>query len=93
MRFELLEGQREDGSFAFRDHYDGSMVIWNESMMQRPKRFNDTQLLNAGVLIVDRSRMEFKCFLCGRPYLVMAGGLKRMPRNYWRCETGCNKHL
>lgn len=59
--------------------------------LKRPKRFNESQLRQAGVEILDITGVHLSCMNCGHCWSpnLLSGG--RLPRGYWKCPNGCNE--
>ena len=88
--FELKEVNAD--AFQVYDQ-EGHIRIINQGEMRRPRRYDDLELLKAGVLITDPHRGWLQCVFCGRNWSpdLLPGG--KMPQGYWRCTDGCNEDL
>ena len=45
------------------------------------------------VELVDEDPLTLRCIDCGTTWSLKMEGRKRLPKNYWRCPTGCNTDI
>jgi hypothetical protein len=56
----------------------------------KPKKYNAAEMKRVGVTITSESSVHLRCDACGQSWSpnLLSGG--RLPKNYWKCPTGCN---
>ena len=67
-----------------------TLRIVNDPLAQRPRTFNQSELLCADVELQQIERAVLRCRECGATWTVERTN-RRMPPRYWQCPNGCNK--